>query len=362
MTATTMLPTAATPPITTAANVNANVTTATTTTTEWKEFKMILDKSKDGLCFASSKQKEVCEKVLKQLSDEELEIAASSSYAYWWMKQQQHHDSMISSYRNTMAMKECQRHYIGEKGNYTKILSAIKEAIGYRLEYDIDSIRRCSSLKTLHHELKEMIIDELGNKQEMVVRGHGKQRHAILYKQPRTVPPEETNERAYIMANLYIAERALAATEYLSCGEEEKLIAIFNFDNYSRSNSPPHHLHSLFTKLLQRTYPERLKKFVVLDAPLWMRLGFKVISPFLAAETREKINFVGGAEKKKQGGSSSLFGELVHPSQATPYLMDGGKLSSEVDARHFVLNVPFYRLYDDDGDDDDCIADDPSSS
>eukprot|EP00538_Stauroneis_constricta_P010515 CAMPEP_0119557300 /NCGR_PEP_ID=MMETSP1352-20130426/9016_1 /TAXON_ID=265584 /ORGANISM="Stauroneis constricta, Strain CCMP1120" /LENGTH=49 /DNA_ID= /DNA_START= /DNA_END= /DNA_ORIENTATION= len=49
MTAATMLPTAATPPMTTAANVNANVTTATTTTTEWKEFKMILDKSKDGL-------------------------------------------------------------------------------------------------------------------------------------------------------------------------------------------------------------------------------------------------------------------------------------------------------------------------
>jgi len=264
-----------------------------------------------------------------------------------------------------MALRECRRHYIGEGKKCNKTLAAIKEALQYRLEYDMESIRSCiapfedfpfASTKTnLKHEkdgsfitmeeLKDMILDELTNKQEMVVRGHSKEHSAILYKHTRTARTEETNPQAYLYANIYIAERGLAVNEFLSLGKQEKLLVIFNFRQYNSANSPPHHLHDIMTKMMSRTYPERLAKLILMEPSLWLRVGYKLVYPFLARDTRDKIAFLPNVQSEQR--KRAVFGHLVDPEQATQHLLHDGKLTSPLDAKHFVMNVPFHQLYDD---------------
>lgn len=130
------------------------------------------------------------------------------------------------------------------------------------------------------------IEDELSN-QIMVVRGMDRESHAMVIKMPRESP--ETNEDAFITAQLYIAERAIAATEMISQGEKEKVIAIFEFGTYSSSNAPPLRVMRAMTQILQHNYPERLYHLVILDPPFFMRSIYILIHPFLSADTSEKV-------------------------------------------------------------------------
>jgi CRAL/TRIO domain len=128
--------------------------------------------------------------------------------------------------------------------------------------------------------------EDLG-KQLMVVRGMDRESRAIVLKFPRQ--SSETTEEAFVTAQLYITERAIAATEALSEGREEKVVAIADFGVYSRSNAPPWSALRTVVHLLQPNYPERLDHLIILDAPFFMRALFNLIHPFLRAATKEKL-------------------------------------------------------------------------
>jgi len=331
-----------------------------------EEFKRVLENMMD-IPYETSIQKATCAKVAAALSSDELDVAASTSYTYWWLTKQKDHglsDEYMRDARQQMAMRECKRHCIGEGGDFKRTLSAVKEAIQYRLQYDIDSVRACTEfandptyppsmttrLLTTNNnpvslnELKAMILDELANKQAMVVRGYGKEQHAIVYKHPRTVPTKETDEHAFILANLYVAERAVAATEYITKGRKEKLIVIFNFVGYDSANAPPSRLEPIFAKLMRRAYPERLERFFFLEPSFWLRLVYNIIYPFLGYETRKKITFVTNATSAEK--KLATFSDVVDLGQATPHLLEGGELSSPLNMEQYVNNVPFHILYD----------------
>lgn len=67
-----------------------------------------------------------------------------------------------------------------------------------------------------------------------------------------------------------------------------------------------------------------------------------MLSPFLAADTREKIIMISGEDRKEE-----TLSEWIDSDQATPLLLPDGKLSSDIDVDRFLNQVPFYRLYDD---------------
>lgn len=121
----------------------------------------------------------------------------------------------------------------------------------------------------------------------MVVRGMDRDSRAVAIKMPRT--SSETNEEAFITAQLYIAERAIAATEILSEGIEEKVVAVFEFGDYSSSNAPPFRVMRAMAQILQRNYPERLSHLCILDPPFFMRTVYTLIHPFLRPDTKEKV-------------------------------------------------------------------------
>jgi hypothetical protein len=147
-------------------------------------------------------------------------------------------------------------------------------------------------------------LEEEMSKQVMAVRGKDRDERAIAIKMPRE--SSETNEEAFITAQLYIAERVIAATEYISEGKEEKVVAVFEFSNYSSSNAPPFRVMRSMAQILQHNYPERLCHMCILDPPFFMRTIFKLIHPFLSRDTKEKVIMLSDKVRIKNEGTSAL--------------------------------------------------------
>lgn len=177
--------------------------------------------------------------------------------------------------------------------------------------------------------------------QVMVVRGHDKESRAILIRMGRT--KSQTTEKAFMLAQLYMVERTIAATEVLSKGQQEKLTCVFDFGDYSSAHAPPFRILRHTVGILQNIYPERMKKLFILNPPFWMKSAYAMLHPFLAVDTRTKVNMVSGAAQREL-----LLGEWIDAEHATPMMLADGKLSSATDLEYFLEQVPFYQLYDKD--------------
>lgn len=193
--------------------------------------------------------------------------------------------------------------------------------------------------------------------QKMAVRGYDKQNRPIIVKFCRETKwsGEETSDEGFQWAQLYVAERAIAATELRSIGKSEQLTAIFDFSVYDSGNTPPVRVMVETIKVLQANYPERLGKALVLDAPFWMHALMKVVNPFLALKTREKLAVLGTSALPNlwplRGSSFAEIREetvraIVDPDQAMPFMLPDAKLTSAIDAAYQLRQVPFYELYD----------------
>ena len=68
--------------------------------------------------------------MVKELTQEEQEIAACTSYAYWVASQQDQVPS--TQVRIKMAMREARRHLVGEANVYEKGLAALRASCQYR--------------------------------------------------------------------------------------------------------------------------------------------------------------------------------------------------------------------------------------
>jgi hypothetical protein len=128
----------------------------------------------------------------------------------------------------------------------------------------------------------------------MVVRGSDRELRAVVYKPQRQSPTDDAENEAYILSQIYTAERAIASTEYISRGQQEKIFVIFSFAGYASKNSVSTSAMKESSTILQRVYPERLKMLVVLDPPFWIRAVFTIMYPFLSLATREKMQLVSG--------------------------------------------------------------------
>jgi hypothetical protein len=124
----------------------------------------------------------------------------------------------------------------------------------------------------------------------------------VLVKFPRQATDVGTTEDAYLMTQLYIAERANACIEFASSARrggggpatnEERIVAFFDFGSgYDSSHAPPLKWQLSAVRRLQHLYPERLERLIILEAPFWMRGLFQAIRPFLSQATRQKIQMV----------------------------------------------------------------------
>lgn len=106
-------------------------------------------------------------------------------------------------------------------------------------------------------------------KQKAYIRGRDKDGRALLIMHPRT--RADTVEEDFIMAMVYLMERAIAFTEYDSQGSKEKISAVFDFASFNSSLAPSTEAIKRVVGILQTSYSERLQKLVIVDPPFWMR-------------------------------------------------------------------------------------------
>ncbi len=59
------------------------------------------------------------------------------------------------------------------------------------------------------------------------------------------------------------------------------MTVILDLNNYSSANAPPMRTSRATLDILQNHYPERLSRFIILNAPWLFFAFFKVISPFI---------------------------------------------------------------------------------
>ena len=134
--------------------------------------------------------------------------------------------------------------------------------------------------------------EELNSKQQFFVRGQDQSSRAVVVKMDRQSP--ETNQEAYALMQLYVAERGIACTEFLSKGTQEKVVAVMDYQNYSSSNAPPIMTMKDSLSRLQTNYPERLKTAIITEPPFWMRGIYNLLYPLLSEDTRQKVQMAYG--------------------------------------------------------------------
>jgi hypothetical protein len=321
-----------------------------------------------------------CETLIGELTEHELEVAARTSYVYW-VAVTTYPTLITSDIRKRSAMKEARRHFVGEGLDHDKALLSLRETLDFRRKYQLDLLRTCmvpdypnytNDESALTAARYRAYIQEEARHQTNVVRGHDKMSRCIVLKLERR--SAQHDQETFFIAHLYLIERAIATTEVLSEGREEKCLGIGDFGTYQSAYAPSRQALVALMDVLQRHYPERLQKMILLDPPFWMRSLYSILRVFLRSETREKIAMVSGmvrcqwscdgrrtpsalcrsltiASKSNyfllQDEKEAVLGRIIDADQATPFILPGGTLDSPVDMERFLNNIPFHSLYDD---------------
>lgn len=218
-------------------------------------------------------------------------------------------------------------------------------------EYDVDALRLCfvtnvnfaTDIERERCEKYQSLIQTELPKQHLIVRGRDKENQPITVYLSRQEITSATrfDTDAFLITRVYVAERAMAAVEFLSEGQDEKLTVFFQTGDYVRANAPPLSAIQKMVTLLQRNYPERLKKFVMLDAPLWMRTLYSLLRYFLDEVTASKLIMVAGDAEKER-----VVSNIVSSVEAMPFMRSDGQLGFPMDPSHYLHQVPFYCPYD----------------
>lgn len=191
--------------------------------------------------------------------------------------------------------------------------------------------------RTKLEKMRAFIQDDL-TRQKGYIHGHDNDGRAILVVRSRELAV--TDDEAFILALLYLMERAIACTESYTAGKQEKIIVVLDFGNFSSYLSPSMTAVKTVAKTLQYRYTERLHKMVIIDPPFWMRSMYTLVRPFLDPLTTAKFILAAGDQAKHD----ALAG-LIDPDQAMPFMLPEGKLVEKVDLDKFLLETPFQLGY-----------------
>jgi len=195
------------------------------------------------------------------------------------------------------------RHLRAEKGNVKAAIIKCQEAIAWRRDFDVVTIRDCfnnsndddddekeSSAKK--EALKKTIAFENATG-KVYVRGYTKDGRAAIYLKPGLEnSSDEDGQMKHLVYNL---ERAIACTEK---NGKEKYVILIDYDGWSLSKAPSVSATRQTLKILQHHYPERLYRSYILNPPMLFRGFWSLTKPFIDPITKQKIQFCTGKSGK----------------------------------------------------------------
>jgi hypothetical protein len=166
-------------------------------------------------------------------------------------------------------------------------------------EHKLDLLKTCFSSpfpvdekdEKRSQEMAAMIQDDM-EKQVVVMRGRDNGSRGVMIKYARFA--EGVSEESYVLSQIYIAERSVAATEFLSLGTEERSCAVYDYTGFESKHSPPFGTQVVAATLLQKMFPERLQTLVMVEPPFWLRGVLTMLGPFLNTSISERIKMASG--------------------------------------------------------------------
>uniref|UniRef100_A0A7R9VFR1 CRAL-TRIO domain-containing protein n=1 Tax=Pseudictyota dubia TaxID=2749911 RepID=A0A7R9VFR1_9STRA len=283
-------------------------------------------------------EEKFCKEMVSKLSDPEKETAAKTSYSYMSRSLS---GKRSTEERDNHAAAMALRHLRAEKGDQDLALKKMQSTIAHREEIDVDGLRRCfyelehpdEATANQYDEYRKNIRIQMGSA-KAYVRGYDKKGRVLYSFVPRRKNSEDPEW--YLKGYVYMMERALACTERKTGGAEDKVIVLFDYSGYKSAHSPPLSLAKKLVFLMSDHYPERLEHVFVLDAPLAFRAFWILIRPFIDPVTKAKVMFLTGKTAK-----SDKLGGLIEKNQAESFMLQGGKMPSDIDMESFLSRVPF---------------------
>jgi hypothetical protein len=224
--------------------------------------------------------------------------------------------------------------YLDEaKDDQELVFEALKRTCQHRKQYRIDLLRSCfddSSAEYYENEKDEELAQKYRTliskdlaKQPMVVKA-GSADRGVLNIGARCCT--DMNEEGFVLTVIYMIERSVAATEYLSKGNETMIDVVVDASCFKSKYAPSRITLKTLVNILQNQYPQRLNTLIVLDPPLWLSTLYSLLSTFVDQRTRSKFQLARGSKAK----TSILANVLQFPAQL------------EADAVQIVAAAPFH--------------------
>ena len=219
--------------------------------------------------FEDLEQEKTCLRMVESLTDAEKETAARSSYKY--LKACISGEETNEEARKDFASKMARRHLVAEKGDEKKAIQKMKSTIEYREKMQVDVIRNCFEKKSFKDKKEEELYEEYrialdrelsGGK--LHTRGHDRDKRALYIG--LTHKYLSYDHEWFMKYNIYTLERAIAVTEEATNGTIEKIIAVFDFGQYTSKNQVPMSLSKEISFCLRDHYPERVEKVLMVSS------------------------------------------------------------------------------------------------
>mmetsp|Transcript_53398 Transcript_53398/g.129927 ORF Transcript_53398/g.129927 Transcript_53398/m.129927 type:complete len:397 (+) Transcript_53398:160-1350(+) len=185
---------------------------------------------------------------------------------------------------------------------------------------------------------KEMLKSHLKH-QKYVVQGYDKDGRSTLYFVPRNV---QSHDMEWTMKEaIYSIERAVACSK----SKDKTINAVVDFSGFNLSkHSPPVDVGKEFLMTLRSHYAGQIHSIYLVNTPFSFNIIWKIFSPFVGTQTRDKIKFWSNASNKKRNPSSLL--DLYDIDQLPNWLVNGGGSNRAFDIDEYLHELSFDEAFD----------------
>mmetsp|Transcript_29237 Transcript_29237/g.58915 ORF Transcript_29237/g.58915 Transcript_29237/m.58915 type:complete len:268 (-) Transcript_29237:240-1043(-) len=147
------------------------------------------------------------------------------------------------------------------------------------------------------HAITGSMVQSNGAKGKTHVAGCDTEGRPVLYMRP-ALEHAKNDHDGNLKHLVYQLELACSAMD--EGNGIGKMLVLLDCKDYSAFNSPPMKTSRATLTILQDHYPERLGKFVIVDAPWYFHAFYNAIYPFIDKVTASKVTFITGKDEEKR--------------------------------------------------------------
>jgi hypothetical protein len=268
--------------------------------------------------------------MIKQLSEDEIEIAARTSYEYFTIQD----PSTRMEHAKNMAKR-----YFRSKKEESRALSYMKDTLKFRKRLDVDGLRTAflqdsdddGPVSDYRDPLQELVESKM-----VYVSGYDLDGRATYIFEPYRV--QSHSAEWTIKHHVYTLERAIACTK----SYDQTVNAVVNFNGFSAvKHAPPTSVGKEFMKTLRAHYIGHVNQIFLVDAPTTFLCLWTIFKPFVSVNTKNRIQFVSSERQKIKG-----IGKWYAVDQARPWMLPGGSKTRELDVEEYLYQTPFHQAFD----------------